>query len=104
MTGVINRNGVIASNPTKGGYVAVWGNATSSDDGADIVLYDKANTSNQGHFLLQASNGKNAVVVLRGKPDGTLTWGRKNIVRSVVTASGTADANGNISQGTMFTG
>lgn len=103
MTGVINRNGVLAGNPTKGGYVAVWGNATSSDDGADIVLFDKDNTSNQGHFLLQASNGTNAVG-LRGKPDGTLTWGSKNIVRSVVTASGTADANGNISQGTMFTG
>lgn len=103
MTGVINRNGVIAGNPTKGGYVAVWGNATSSNDGADIVLFDKDNTSNQGHFLLQASNGTNAVS-LRGKPDGTLTWVSKNIVRSVVTASGTADANGNISQGTMFTG
>lgn len=103
MTGVINRNGVIAGNPTKGGYVAVWGNATSSNDGADIVLFDKDNTSNQGNFLLQASNGTNAVG-LRGKPDGTLTWGSKNIVRSVVTASGTADANGNISQGTMFTG
>ena len=103
MTGVINKNGVIAGNPTKGGYVAVWGNATSSDDGADIVLFDKDNTSNQGHFLLQSSNGTNAVG-LRGKPDGTLTWGSKNIVRSVVTDSGTADANGNISQGTMFTG
>lgn len=103
MTGVINRNGVIAGNPTKGGYVAVWGNATSSDDGADIVLFDKDNTSNQGHFLLQASNGTNAVG-FRGKPDGTLTWDSKNIVRSVVTASGTADTNGNISQGTMFTG
>ena len=103
MTGVIYRNGVIAGNPTKGGYVVVWGNATSTNDGADIVLFDKDNTSNQGHFLLQASNGTNAVG-LRGKPDGTLTWGSKNIVRSVVTASGTADANGNISQGTMFTG
>lgn len=103
MTGVINRNGVIAGNPTKGGYVAVWGNATSSNDGADIVLFDKDNTSNQGHFLLQASNGTNAVG-LRGKPDGTLTWGSKNIVRSVITTSGTADANGNISQGTLFTG
>lgn len=103
MTGVIYRNGVIAGNPTKGGYVAVWGNATSSNDGADIVLFDKDNTSNQGHFLLQASNGTNAVG-LRGKPDGTLTWDSKNIVRSVVTASGTADTNGNISQGTMFTG
>lgn len=103
MTGVINRNGVIAGNPTKGGYVALWGNATSSNGGADIVLFDKDNTSNQGHFLLQASNGTNAVG-LRGKPDGTLTWGSKNIVRSVVTASGTADANGIISQGTMFTG
>lgn len=103
MTGVINRNGVIAGNPTKGGYVAVWGNATSSNDGADIVLFDKDNTSNQGHFLLQASNGTNAVG-LRGKPDGTLTWSGKNIVRSVVTLAGTADANGNISQGTLFTG
>lgn len=103
MSGIINRNGVLAGNPTKGGYVAVWGNATSSNDGADIVLFDKDNTSNQGHFLLQASNGTNAVG-LRGKPDGTLTWGSKNIVRSVVTASGTADANGTISQGTLFTG
>lgn len=103
MTGVINRNGVIAGNPTKGGYVAVWGNATSSNDGAAIVLFDKDNTSNQGHFLLQASNDTNAVGLV-GKPDGTLTWGGKNIVRSVVSASGTADANGNISQGTMFTG
>lgn len=49
------------------------------------------------------SDGTN-VVGLVGKPDGTLTWGIKNIVRSVVSASGAADANGNISQGTLFTG
>lgn len=103
MSGVINRNGVLACNPTSGGYVSLRGGTSSNNDGGTLVLSDKDHANNQGNFALQASNGTNAVG-LRGKPDGTLTWGNKNIVRSVVSASGTADANGNISQGTLFTG
>ena len=103
MTGVINRDGVLAGNPNNGGFVALRGGTSSYNNGGALVLYDKGYAANQGHFLLQAGNGTNAVG-LRGKPDGTLTWGIKNIVRSVVSASGTADANGNISQGTIFTG
>jgi hypothetical protein len=103
MTGVINRNGVLAGNPTNGGFVALRGGTSTYNNGGALVLYDKGYADNEGHFLLQASNGTNAVG-LRGKPDGALTWGGSNIVRSVVSASGTADAKGNISQGTMFTG
>ena len=103
MTGVINRNGVLAGNPTNGGFVALRGGTSTYNNGGALVLYDKGYADNEGHFLLQAGDGTN-VKGLRGKPDGTLTWGGSNIVRSVVSSSGTADANGNISQGTMFTG
>lgn len=103
MTGVINKNGILACNHTDGGNISLLGGNSSFNNGGALTLYDKGYTSYAGQFNLQASNGTNAVG-LRGKPDGTLTWGNKNIVRSVVSASGTADANGNISQGTMFTG
>lgn len=103
MKGVINRDGVFAGNPNDGGFVSLRGGTSSYSDGGALVLYDKAYADNEGNFLLQAGDGTNTKG-LRGKPDGTLLWGIKNIVRSVVTDSGTADANGNISQGTMFTG
>ena len=103
MSGIINRNGVLAGNPTNGGFVALIGNRSSSMNGGALTLYDKGHTSYAGHFNLQAADGTNTAGLV-GKPDGTLTWGGSNIVRSVVSTSGTADANGNISQGTMFTG
>lgn len=103
MTGVINRNGVLAGNPTNGGFVALRGGTSTYNNGGALVLYDKGYADNEGHFLLQAGDGTNTAGII-GKPDGTLTWRGKNIVRSVVSASGTADANGNISQGTLFTG
>jgi hypothetical protein len=103
MTGVINRDGVLAGNPNNGGFVALRGGTSSYNNGGALVLYDKGYADNEGHFLLQAGDGT-TIVGLHGKPDGTLTWGVKNIVRSVVSASGTADANGNISQGNLFTG
>ena len=103
MSGIISRNGVLAGNTTSGGSVSLRGGTSSYDDGGALILYDKGYANNQGNFALQAGDGTN-VVCLRGKPDGTLTWGIKNIVRSVVSSSGTADANGNISQGTLFTG
>lgn len=103
MTGVINKNGILACNHTDGGNISLLGGNSSFNNGGALILYDKGYADNGGNFLLQAGDGTN-VKSLRGKPDGTLTWGNKNIVRSVVSASGTADANGNISQGTLFTG
>lgn len=103
MTGVINKNGILACNHTDGGNISLLGGASGFGNGGALILYDKAYADNGGNFLLQAGDGTN-VKSLRGKPDGTLTWGNKNIVRSVVSSSGTADANGNISQGTLFTG
>lgn len=103
MSGVINRNGVLAGNPTSGGSVSLRGGTSSYDDGGALILYDKDHATRAGYFLLQTGDGTNTTGFV-GKPDGTLTWGNKNIVRSVVSSSGTADANGNISQGTLFTG
>lgn len=103
MTGAISKNGILAANPTEGGNISLLGGQSSFNNGASLILYDKGYANNQGNFLLQAGDGTN-FKGLRGKPDGTLTWSSKNIVRSVVSASGTADANGNISQGTLFTG
>ena len=103
MTGIINRNGVLAGNTTNGGSVSLRGGTSSYDDGGALILYDKDHATRAGYFLLQTGDGTNTTGFV-GKPDGTLTWGNKNIVRSVVSSSGTADANGNISQGTLFTG
>lgn len=103
MTGIISRNGVLAGNPTSGGSVALRGGASTFNDGGTLTLYDKGHTNYAGYFNLQAADGTDTAGLV-GKPDGTLTWDNKNIVRSVVSASGTADANGNISQGTLFTG
>lgn len=103
MTGIINRNGVLARNNTSGGNIALYGGLTNYNTGGSLFLYDKSTSNTGGNFVLYAGDGTN-VVGLAGKPDGTLTWGIKNIVRSVVSASGAADANGNISQGTLFTG
>lgn len=103
MTGVINKNGILACNPDNGGSIFLLGGKSSVDNGGALILYDKDHPNRKGYFLLQATDGTNAAGII-GKPDGTLTWNGKNIVRSVVTQSGTADANGNISQGTLFTG
>lgn len=50
----------------------------SYDNGASIYLNGKDYSSDKGRFLLRASNGTNSVNLI-GLPDGTLTWGGKNI-------------------------
>ena len=103
MTGVINKNGILACNHTDGGNISLLGGNSSFNNGGALILYDKGYAEYEGYFRLQACDGTNTAGII-GKPDGTLTWNGKNIVRSVVSASGTADANGTISQGTLFTG
>lgn len=79
--------------PTDNGYVEIEG-GTDFRKGASLTLYGKDSTNTPGCFKLFANKGQGHTLLL-GDPDGSLTWGGKNIVRSV---NGTnADANGNVS-------
>ena len=80
MTGVINRNGILAGNPTNGGNISLRGGTSSFSNGGALVLYDKDNPDRKGYFLLQAGDGTN-IVNFYGKPDGTLVWGNYNVLR-----------------------
>ena len=80
MTGVINRNGILAGNPTNGGNLSLRGGTSSFNNGGALVLYDKDHPGRKGYFLLQASDGTN-IVNFCGKPDGTLIWGNYNVLR-----------------------
>ena len=64
------------------------------DNGARVVPYGKDHETKPGWLELVSTDGTN-VSNFVGKPDGTLTWSGKNVVRSV---NGTAaDAAGNVS-------
>ena len=80
MTGVINRNGVLAGNPADGGNISLRGGTSSFSNGGALVLYDKDHSDRKGYFLLQAGDGTN-IVNFYGKPDGTLVWGNYNVLR-----------------------
>lgn len=67
-------------------------------------MYDDQYASSYSYRFLLRAAASGTYTDLKGSPDGQLVWGSKNIVRSVVTSSGTADTNGNISQGVLFTG
>lgn len=84
MTGVINRNGILAGNPANGGNISLRGGTSSFNNGGALVLYDKDNPDRKGYFLLQAGDGTN-IVNFCGKPDGTLVWGNYNVLRDYFT-------------------
>ena len=66
-------------------------------DGASLQLYRRALGSYPGHFYLRTSSKSSsgdtagASYDIVGKPDGTLTWGGKHIVRNTAASNG---ANG----------
>ena len=66
------------------------------DGGASLMLYAKNAGSASGYFNLVASTKEDAsdAKQFTGRPDGSLTWNGKNIVRSVNGAL--ADGNGNV--------
>lgn len=103
LTGIIHRSGILARNNISGGNISLYGGLSNYNDGGSLFLYDKSNPGSEGCFSLFAGDGTNTIG-FRGRPDGTLVWGNKNIVRSAVTTSGTADANGTLGQGVLFTG
>lgn len=104
MTGSIKRNGIAIQNPASGGLVELVGDSNGlNDKGGTLFLFDKGHSTYPGLFLLRAADN-GTYSDLKGGPQGQLLWRGKNIVRSAVTTSGTADANGNLSQGVLFTG
>lgn len=82
MTGAIKRNGAAIHNPTAAGYIELVGDSGGNNaQGGVLILYDKANTSYPGGFLLRSGNAS-AYADLRGTPDGKLTWKGSAILRS----------------------
>lgn len=83
MTGSINAYTQFAKKDSDSSYLQMFG-ATSSDNGADIVLYGKSN-SEEGAFRLRANNGTNKPI-LWGRPDGTLQWNGNDITPQILTS------------------
>ena len=73
------------------GSTQIYG-GTAWDLGSMIGVYGKSHSSRAGWIYLSSHDGTNTNVLV-GKPDGTLQWGSKNVVRSVNGV--TADASGN---------
>lgn len=84
-------NGLIRTNDTS----KVMTIKCTADDksGAKLLLGGKDATNNAGEFVITATNGTNSFNFW-GLPTGKLTWGNKNIVRSVNSVN--ADDNGNV--------
>lgn len=85
-------NGLIRTNDTSKVMTII---CTADDkSGAKLLLGGKDATSNAGEFVITATNGTNSFSFW-GLPSGKLSWGNKNIVRSVNSVD--ADNNGNVS-------
>ena len=84
-------NGVIRTNDTSKVMTII---CTADDkSGAKLLLGGKDATDNAGEFVITATNGTNTFNFW-GLPNGKLSWGNKNIVRSVNSVN--ADDNGNV--------
>ena len=84
-------NGLIRTNDTSKVMTII---CTADDkSGAKLLLGGKDATNNAGEFVITATNGTNSFNFW-GLPSGKLSWGNKNIVRSVNSVN--ADDNGNV--------
>lgn len=74
------------------------------DGGASLMLYAKNAGSSSGYFSLVACTKEDAsnAKQFTGRPDGSLTWNGKNIVRSINNIN--ADAFGNVAFTQLVTG
>lgn len=89
MSGAVVSNAAIAlRKPDKTGAIIITGSdTTNTNGGAKLYLYGSAHSTDPGKFLFQASAADGTYKQLIGLPDGTLTWGTKDIER--VRTSGT---------------
>ena len=74
MTGVINRNGALVQNTVSGGSVSLIASHTgATEKGAALYLWDEANSTYPGYFILRAGH-TSGYSDLRGSAPGGLTW------------------------------
>lgn len=74
MTGVINRNGALVQNTVSGGSVSLIASHTGeTEKGAALYLWDEANSTYPGYFILRAGH-TSGYSDLRGTAPGGLTW------------------------------
>lgn len=81
MKGAIGFEGIgylQCKNSTSNGIQIYGGNAFA--EGAFLGVYGKDHASRAGWIYANANNGVNSSVLI-GKPDGTLTWGGKEVER-----------------------
>ena len=89
MTGNIFTNSAdfrLVNNHTNNSGRLFFMGGNGSGAGASMALFGAGYASANGYFTVTAHNGTDSVV-LQGRPNGTLTWGGKNIER--VESSGT---------------
>ena len=79
-------------NSANDGQVQFYG-GTAYGYGGFFGLYGKDHASRPGQFYINAHDGTNNAT-LQGKPDGSLLWGGKNVVRSI--NGTTANASGDV--------
>lgn len=74
MTGVINRNGALVQNTVSGGSVSLIASHTgATEKGAALYLWDEANSTYPGYFILRAGH-TSGYSDLMGTAPGGLTW------------------------------
>ena len=74
MTGVIKRNGALVQNTVSGGSVSLIASHTgATEKGAALYLWDEANSTYPGYFILRAGH-TSGYSDLRGTAPGGLTW------------------------------
>lgn len=82
MTGVINRNGALVQNTVSGGSVSLIASHTgATEKGAALYLWDEANSTYPGYFILRAGH-TSGYSDLRGTAPGKLTWMGHDVLRS----------------------
>lgn len=92
---IFSDNGMLRESGTVGKdrSLTMFGN-NDNFKGSILKLAKVDNTDAIGDFTLQAGDGNNAIG-LNGKPNGSLTWNGKNVVRSVNNTE--ANQSGNVS-------
>ena len=82
MTGSIKRNGALVQNTVSGGSVSLIASHTgATEKGAALYLWDEANSTYPGYFILRAGH-TSGYSDLRGTAPGRLTWGGYDVLRS----------------------
>ena len=92
-----SQSGAYIQKTTDSGTMAVY-SGSAINKGAELVLYGKDHGSQPGEFSLRAKNGVDTMI-LRGYPNGTLTWDGKDVA-TIRAGDWTPELVGNSTPGT----